>query len=206
MLALLGGALLVALGLLVATPMVGRFLLVADPLQKADAIFVLEGATPAREMQAAALYHLGLAPRVILTLARDPMQLARQLAGEPTPQERAARALMHAGVPAPALVRLDREVETSAQELGADYDYARTQGFRRVILVTSPPHTRRVRIIWNSRYQASIPALVYPTAYEAWDAERWWRSRRSIEIALHELVGIGHFFIGSPISTFGSTR
>ncbi len=149
--------LLVAAGALLAAAAVGvlrlgLFLVVADPLQPSDAIFVLEGKTPAREVEAAALYRRGLAPRIVVAHARDPMPLARRLSGEPTPQERAVRALAHLGVPPEAVVRLTREAENTQQELAADFEYARAQGFRRVILVTSPVHTRRVRVIWRARY------------------------------------------------------
>ena len=105
-----------------------------------------------------------------------------------------------------AAVQLDREVDNTAQELAVDFEYARARGFRRVILVTSPVHTRRVRVIWNARYQRAIPALVSPTAYETWDPQRWWRSRDSVQRAVHELVGIAHFLIGSPFPSFDRRR
>jgi uncharacterized SAM-binding protein YcdF (DUF218 family) len=189
--------------LTVGLPALGLFLTVADPLEPSDAIVVLEGGTPAREVEAAALFHRGYAPRVVLALARDPLpEVARRLAGEPPPQERAARVLVHAGVPALAIVRLTSVVENSDQELAADFAFARRQGFRRVILVTSPYHTRRVRIIWRSRYGRAIIASVYPTSYERWDPARWWRSRRYLESTVHEVFGIANFYLGGPLRTF----
>ncbi len=204
------GLLLAALALGVVAVLgaqaIGLYLVVADPVDAADAIFVLEGGTPSRELEAAALYRRGLAPRVVLTLARDPIAVARRLAGEPPPQERAGLALRHAGVPAPAIVKLDRMVDNTAQELAVDFDYARAQGLRRVILVTSPPHTRRVRVIWDSQYQSRLPARVVPTTYETFDARHWWRARHTLEDGLHELIGIVHFMIGSPLPTYEGGR
>lgn len=181
---------------------VGPFLVVADRVEPSDAIIVLEGGTPAREVEAATLYRRGLAPVVVLALARDPTPVARHLAGEPVLQERAARALQYAGVPRQAIVRLERQVDNTAQELQVDFEHARARGFRRVILVTSPQHTRRVRVVWNARYQARIPAFVHPTPYEPFDPGRWWRSRRYLEASLHELAAIAHFLLGSPLPTF----
>lgn len=202
LLALVVGAVAAVLGV----PALGRYLVVADELAPSDAVFVLEGGTPARELEAAALYRAGVAPLVVLTLARDPLAVAHQLAGEPTPQERAARVLLHVGVPASAIVRLDRTVENTDQELAVDFESAQARGFRTVVLVTSPPHTRRVRVIWNSRFQSRVPARVRPTRYEEFDARRWWRSRRWLEDGVHELVGIAHFMIGSPLPTFDRGR
>jgi uncharacterized SAM-binding protein YcdF (DUF218 family) len=203
---MLGLGLGLALAMLVGVPVVGAFLVVADPLAPADAIFVLAGGTPTRELEGAALYHLKLAPTIVLSRGYDRFPVALQLAGEPTRQERAARVLAHTRIPATAVARLDREVHNTAEELAAGFEYARTRGFRRVILVTSPVHTRRVRVIWNARYQRTIPALVAPTSYETWDPQRWWRSRHSLQRGMHELVGIGHFLIGSPIPTFDRGR
>src|SRR3989442_12822085 len=100
----------------------GLYLVVADRLAPADAIYVLEGMTPAREVEAAILYRRRLAPRVVLALARDPTPIARRLAGEPTLQERAARVLTRMGVPARAIVRLSHPVENTEQELATDFD------------------------------------------------------------------------------------
>jgi uncharacterized SAM-binding protein YcdF (DUF218 family) len=188
----------VALGVKAA----GLYLVAGDALAPSDAIVVLDGMTPAREVEAALLYRQRLAPVVMVARARDPSPLARRLAGEPGPQERSVRALEHAGVPRRAIARMDRTVENTAQELQVDFEHARAQGFRRVILVTSPEHSRRVRIMWNARHQATVPALIHPTPYDTFDAANWWRSRRSLERGLHELGGILHYRVGSPLPTF----
>jgi uncharacterized SAM-binding protein YcdF (DUF218 family) len=189
--------LLVALGIRGA----GSYLVVADQLERSDAIFVLAGTGPTRLVEAASLYRRGLAPVVVLSLPPDTVRVARELAGEPAPQERALRALVHAGVPRPAIARLDRVVENTDEELGVDFDYARAQGFRRVILVTSPQHTRRVRMIWDARFQTALPALVHPTPFDEFDAARWWRSSRSLEKVFYELAAIAHFWLGRPLPT-----
>lgn len=196
---------LLALGVLVATslPAVGLFLVVADPLERSDAVFVLEGHTPARELEAAALYHGGWAPLIVLTHARDPLpEITRRLAGEPRPYERASRVLRNRGVPAAAIVVLDRGIENTEQELGANFAFARERGMRRVILVSSPSHTRRVSVIWSRRYAERIPGIVRPTSFEPFAAERWWRSRQGLEKAAHELFGMANFLLGSPLTTF----
>lgn len=181
----------------------GPWLVVTDPLVRSDAILVLEGLTPLRELEAAALFREGWAPRVVLTLVRSPIpDEARRLAGDPEPQERAARVLLRGDVPDSRVVRLDRPVDNTLEELTVGFEYARAHGFRRVIIVSSPYHMRRVRIIWNSRFEDAVSALVRPTRYEPVAPARWWRAGRSLEEALHEAVGIVHFFIGTPIPTF----
>ena len=50
----------------VAAPRLGAWLVVEDPLQKADAIFVLGGTMFERPLEAVDLYHEGWAPRLLL--------------------------------------------------------------------------------------------------------------------------------------------
>jgi uncharacterized SAM-binding protein YcdF (DUF218 family) len=182
-------------------PAVAAWLVVADPLQPSDAIFVLEGRTPAREVEAAAVYHRGLAPIVALSHARDPLSIARRLARLPPGQDTASVALRNLGVPDRAILRLEPEVENTVEELAVIADVSRARGFRRIILVSSPSHTRRIRMIWDARPRG-VAASVYPTSYETFDPHRWWRSRHGVETMLHELGGIVNFKLGSVLPTF----
>jgi uncharacterized SAM-binding protein YcdF (DUF218 family) len=187
----------------VATRWLGPWLVVSEPLVHSDAIFVTDGSTPQRELEGAALFLEGWAPRVALTRPRDRVsEEVRRLAGEPVAQESSSRVLRRRGVPAAAIVRLDRIVDNTLQELHADFDHARAHGFRRVIIVSSPYHTRRIRLIWSARFEREIPAIVRPTRYEPVDPTRWWRSGRFVEDVAHEVFGIAHFLLGSPLPTF----
>lgn len=188
-----------------ALPALGTWLVVADPLVPSDAIFVLEGRTPSREVEAASLYHRRLAPVVGLSRARDPLDVARTLARLPPIQDSASRVLRTVGVPERAILRLDAEVQNTKEELAAIAEVARARGFRRIILVTSPSHTRRVRIIWDAQ-ATGVQALVYPSSYEKFDARRWWRSRHGVESMIHELGGIANFTLGSVLPTFDDGR
>jgi len=189
-------------GVALGVPALGSALVVTDPLQPSDAIFVLDGGTPTRELEAATLYRLGYAPRVVVARGRDTISTARRVSGEPSRQERAVRVLRHVGVPDAAIVTLSEEVDNTLQELAADFSFAARTGLRRVILVTSPNHTRRVRMIWNARHERAIPALVYATSWEPYDPRRWWASRRTLGETIHEALGIVHFMLGSPLPTF----
>jgi uncharacterized SAM-binding protein YcdF (DUF218 family) len=143
-------------------PTVGHFLVVADPLRSADAIFVVAGGTPARELEAAAIYFQRLAPRIALSSARDPLpEVARRLSGELAYRDRQAQVLTRVGMPNAAVIRLKRQVETPGEELQADFEYSQAERFRHIIIVTSPYHTRRVRLMWDDRKQRAVEATVH---------------------------------------------
>src|SRR5439155_14400351 len=101
-----------------------------------------------------------------------------------------------------AIVRLTQEVESTREELQEDFNYALANKFRRVILITSPYHTRRVRTIWDFQYESMMAALVSPTPFEPFDPDRWWRSRHELELSVHELLGVAHFLVGSPLPRY----
>jgi uncharacterized SAM-binding protein YcdF (DUF218 family) len=98
-------------------PAIGVWLVVADPLRPSDAIFVLAGRSPSREVEAAALYQRGFAPVVALSHARDPQELPRRLVRQPSPQESARTTLLNLGVPERAILRLQPEVGNTMEEL-----------------------------------------------------------------------------------------
>jgi uncharacterized SAM-binding protein YcdF (DUF218 family) len=51
---------------------IGRWLVVEDPLEKAQAIVVLNGRLPVRAVEAARLYRAGYAPEIWLTRTKEP--------------------------------------------------------------------------------------------------------------------------------------
>lgn len=185
----------------VGLPALGLWLVVADPLAPSDAIFVVAGVPPVREVEAAALYHRKLAPVVGLSRARERNTLARALARLPPGQAVTSGVLLTLGVPDRAILRLEREVENSVEELRHIAEVSQARGYRRIILVSSPPHTRRIRMIWDAG-RSGITALVHPTPYETFDQTQWWRSRHGVETVVHELGGMLNFTLGSVLPTF----
>jgi uncharacterized SAM-binding protein YcdF (DUF218 family) len=83
---------------------VGRWLVVEDPLDKAQAIVVLSGRIPMRAKEAARLYNAGCAAQVWLTRANEPAASLQEMhiayIGEDFFN---SRVLMHEGVPSNAI-------------------------------------------------------------------------------------------------------
>src|SRR6185295_11191392 len=98
----------------------GPVLVVADPLPRsADAIVVLAGSIRDRTLEAATLYRVGVAPRVVVTREALPSgQTALAAAGVDLPESDALTrtALMGLGVPPQAIVTLRRRTQSTATE------------------------------------------------------------------------------------------
>ena len=149
LLALAGLAALAHRPLLRAT---GQALVVDDPRERADAIVVVAGSTPSREETAAGLYREGWAPRVLVSRQLVPGRTQRLIdmgVRRLDFQGESVAALEKYGVPRDAIVALDQPVEITETELRAVAAAARDRGWRRLILVTSAFHARRVQVIWR---------------------------------------------------------
>jgi uncharacterized SAM-binding protein YcdF (DUF218 family) len=177
----------------------GHGLVAVDPLARADAIVVLAGGTPFRETAAAALYREGWAPRVLLTRAAPSAQhrgLMRLGLREHDYQTEARLVLEKSGVPRAAIVLAPEVTRITEVELALAYHRARASGWRRVILVTSLDHTRRVKAIWERQPGPRVEGLVRPVPRDWFDPDQWWEDRRMAETLLHEYLGLAALRLG----------
>jgi uncharacterized SAM-binding protein YcdF (DUF218 family) len=72
--------------------------------------------------------------------------------------------------------------------------------FARVIIVTSPTHTRRVRAIWSIVGRSHQNAMVYPIEREVFDADRWWQSARDRSRVEREVGGLAYVWLALPFT------
>ncbi len=181
---------------------VGQWLVVEDPLASADAIFVHAGHVPFRAMEAAEIYGQGHAPEVWLApIAPTPEQEALAQLGIEAPQGwfYSRQVLERLGVPSRAIRLLDRRVLTTADEIEAVAEELRRRSGRRIILVTSKQHSRRVRILWDRTSGDALEAMVRHSAADPFDPARWWTNTEDGQNVLHELIGIVNAWLGSPL-------
>ena len=190
LLALAGLAVLTHRPVLRAT---GQALVVDDPRERADAIIVVAGSTPSREEAAAGLYRAGWAPQVLISRQFVPGRVQRLIdmgVRRLDFQGESLAALERYGVPRDAIVTLDQPAEITETELRAVATAARDRGWRRVILVTSPFHTRRVQVIWRRESGGAIEGRLATAPDECVAGDPWWRRRRCSEAVLHEYLGL----------------
>ena len=172
---------------------VGRWLVVEDTLQPARAIVVLSGLVPYRAMEAAEIFRQGWAPEVWL-FKDDPRGGDRELAKlgihHVTEEEYDQQVLERLGVPPAAIRLLDPPATNTENEFEVLSAELRRQGGDRVILVTSPVHTRRVKAIWRRVAGDRPTALVRYDTSEPSDPDHWWRATVDVQAVLHELLGL----------------
>jgi uncharacterized SAM-binding protein YcdF (DUF218 family) len=179
---------------------IGAALVVEDPLEQADAIVVLAGGMPSRETKAAALYRDGWAPRVIISrppVTADLRELIRTGIRPRDLQGDSRLVLEKHGVPSDRIVEVTETAATTEAELRLVHALAHERGYRRVILVTWPPHTRRVKVIWERETRRDrLDGRVVVAPIEDFSLDGWWRKRRVAEAVLHEYLGLLLIYLG----------
>ena len=181
---------------------IGRWLVVADPLQSARAVVVFSGHIPFRAMEAAAIFHKGLVPEVWLTqgasheegatLARLGIQVVRE-------DEYSRQVLERLGVPPTSIRLIDGRVDNTADEVNLIAREMHRVGGDRVILITSKNHTRRVRVIWRKLVGNTPQAIVRYTPYDLYDPNQWWRHSRESLAVSREIFGLLNAWAGFPL-------
>ena len=182
-----------------ALHLIGQALVVEDAPAPADAVVVVAGGTPTRESTAAGLYHRGLAPLVVLSNDFTPNRVRELIAlgaRRLDYQGEARLVLDRLGVPTDAIVALAVPVKTTEAELRVVAESAQARGWRRVILVTSPQHSRRVKLVWTRAASGSIEGLVAIVKEDDFPGDGWWRKRRQAENILHEYLGLAAIYLG----------
>jgi uncharacterized SAM-binding protein YcdF (DUF218 family) len=179
---------------------VGHWLVVEDPLDKAQAIVVLSGRIPVRAVEAARLYHAGYAPQIWLTRPEQPGASLEALgipySGEDFFNE---RVLEHEGVPSSAICVLGPAINNTADEVSAIAAELRRENGSTVIIVTTKAHTRRVHRLWRQLAGGQGRAIIRAATDDSFDPAHWWRSTGDALDVVREVLGVLNAWAGLPL-------
>ncbi len=173
--------------------------MVQDPLEHSGAIVVLSGGLPYRALEAAKIYRDGMAPEIWVTRSwHSPAidELIPDFNGEEFYSE---KILIREGVPAASIRILQPVVVNTEEEVRTIVERMRASGISRVIIATSPPHTRRVRAIWTDLAPKEFEAIVRPASMEPYDAQHWWRNTKDALDVAREMLGLMNAWAGLPL-------
>ncbi len=178
----------------------GRWLIREDALRPAGVIVVLSGAMPARAEEAARIFNLGYAHEVWITHPENPSQ---QLAGMGihfiTDDDYNREVLIHEGVPGADIQILPDTIVDTEQEIDEIVRQMRRDGITAAIIVTSPPHTRRVHVLWRELAPRNLHVIVRAAYEDPFDANHWWRNTHDALAVTREMLGLLNAWAGLPI-------
>ena len=189
---LIGAAalLVVAVGYF-ALPLAGGFLIVSDPLGPADAILPLAGGQE-RVIYAAELFDQGYAGWFIAT------DMPLNLPGVREPYSALVkREAGWRGVPAERVRVTPETVTTTTQEAQAVRRTVEAQGLGSLLVITSPYHTRRARLIFRDVFRdTGVSVAVRPVAGHWYRAGSWWKTQDGLRETWTEYLKLGLYVMG----------
>jgi uncharacterized SAM-binding protein YcdF (DUF218 family) len=177
----------------------GHLLHHEDPLDRADAIFVLGGSWLARTAEGGDLYLEGRAPLVVLSRELpDYGEEALRARGIDVPgvTDVQVRALVGMGVPRQAIEIIEPQ-EATATEAARIAQLAAARGWRTIIVVTDKLHTARARLVISRHLEGTgARVLMRGSRYDPADVDHWWRRRTDLRYALFESQKLLAYAIG----------
>ena len=164
-----------------------RVWVVNDQLSRADVIVVLGGGMETRPFEAARLYHLALAPKILLT-ATKPLP-SEQLGVNPPEMEIARRILVKKDVPDSAIVVAPGFVNSTYDEAMAVRNWAKTNHIKRLIIATDVFHTRRAGWLFRKELgPAGIRVEVDAVPVREYTLADWWKHDQGVGAFQNEIL------------------
>lgn len=179
----------------------GTWLVRKDVPVKADVMVMLMGSIPDRVLEASDLYRAGYAKKIILV--EENMGSYRKL------EERGAKilsnttqcfnALVKLGVQTNDITILPGDAQSTQAEAIIVRDFLKgRQETERLILVTSPGHTRRSWIIFSQAFRKSgmkTRIIAVPSKYNAFSGHGWWKHKETIQTVTQEYIKLFSYFV-----------
>jgi uncharacterized SAM-binding protein YcdF (DUF218 family) len=150
-----------------------------DPPVAADVIVVLGGNVEYRGGRAVELYQAGYAPRVFLAGPVDDRLLLLEMRG----------------VPASAIL-LDGKSANTWDEATSAFDLMRSRRWLHALVVSDPPHLRRLSWVWSHVFMGSgMSFRLIAAEMPGWDAGHWWRNQATGTYVMVELQKLAFYVL-----------
>lgn len=155
----------------------------------ADLIFALGGDNGARADRVLEIYRQGLAPKVLLGSEGVHSNTRATYLGW------RARYLIDEGIPEQALL-YDRRSRSSWDEAINTLQLMRSMKMNRVLVVSDPPHLRRLSWVWSRVFAGSGKEFILVASdMEDWDAARWWRTSPNAQYVFGEYIKLAYYLL-----------
>ena len=168
---------------------VGSLLIQEDSPAEVDAIFVLSGAPEERAKAAAALYRQDYSKNIIATGSLIP-PILDVLDTTLTEAELTRAALLKEGVDTLAIEVMNQGTSTF-EESDIILGYAQSRNYRRIIIVSSKFHTRRIQRVFRNKFdQAGLTIFVVGADPdpERYKIGNWWNSEEGLIFVNNEYM------------------
>jgi len=179
-------------------PYAGNFLVVEDNLEKADAIFVFGGSIPNRIIEAADIYNQGFAPLIIISKYPKPegyKYLEEKGITYPEGHDINKSIALSLGIPENSIMITNYRTASTFEELILLKNFCLEKNYKKIILVSTKSHTKRISKIFLDIAGDKIKGIVRYTGYDSYNPDKWWNDRHSLRQTMFEYQKLLHHLI-----------
>lgn len=147
----------------------GAYLIVADPLERSEAVVVLSGGGVPRLEEAGRLYKEEMVDKFILT------ETGNMLAGyDQTYSYNEKLIILDMDIPPTAIFITEEHAKNTYAEAVAVKDLMQKNRFRSAVVITDPYHTRRARLIFREVFAGSeMTVRIWPVTSHWYKSSTW---------------------------------
>ncbi len=161
----------------------------AQPPQKADLLVALGGDDGGRAHGVLELYRKGFAPKILLTGPETHSKTRSAYLNF------RARYLIDEDMPEQAIL-YDRRSVNSWEEAANTRKLMQAMKLDRVLVVSDPPHLRRLSWVWGKVFAGSGKQYTLVAAeMDDWDAAHWWRTSPNAQFVFAEYIKLAYYFV-----------
>lgn len=189
--------LIAALGYMLRKPIMralGNHLVLEDSMVKVDAAFVLSGMPLERCQEAARIYRQGHTPLLVVTGENisDHLRALQIRMPDALVMERTLRDL---GIDSTGIALLPTGTSTF-EESEAILGYAEEKAYKRVMIISSKFHTRRIAGVFKDKFRdAGIEVFVRGADPIDYTIDKWWLSEQGLLFVNNEYMKSIYYWI-----------
>ena len=162
----------------------GKYLVIQHSLEKADLIVCMMGKPVERGLTAADIYKEGMAPHIFVgrEALPDGIDVLKQKGVHyPETRDLLIMMLQGLGVPRSACLVSDRFMGSTFEEAKVIRGIAQKNGYRSLIIVTSPHHTRRTWLTFKKVFEKDdMVIMMMPSRYTGFRPDGWWKEGKYV--------------------------
>lgn len=168
---------------------IAGFLIVNDPLAPSDIIVALTGSDE-RVRYAVQLFHRGLSSRLAFTGSGD-----KPLLSDWGYIDIAKAYAVKQGVPEDAIFEIPSFGGTYEEALQVR-KFMEEHGLQSAVIVSSPPHMRRVQMIFHKVLGSQVKLILVPVPLERsyFDLQNWWKDKESLQSVVMEYLKLSYYY------------
>ena len=175
---------------------VGHLLVIHDPLERSDLIYVLNGDHDSRPVLAAQLYKAGMAPEVLIPRGRQtPSEVVSLTQNDSDISE---ETLKYYGVPESHILQLKQPggVSSTFDEARLLREYHQRVKFQKVIVVTSELPSRRAGWIFRKVLgPVGVTVRVAPSREHLIGPDNWWTTELGVVACQNEYLKFAYYLM-----------